>query len=214
MGPLPPEVYWRRRLALLAVLVVALFASRAALSGDSSRAQPTAKSKATKAKAGSNKLIEDGTLAHPYLPSFGSVTPTPSPSAAATAMPMCADAALRLAAATDAASYKVGAKPRVSMTVRNVSGHACRRALGTAATELIITSGSVHTWSSDDCEPGGDAGVAVLQSRGTWTYALPWSGKRAAPRCAVRRTLAGPGTYQLQGRLGTLLSAPVVFHLT
>ncbi len=215
MGPLPPEVYWRRRLALLGVLVVALFVSRAFLTADTSRAQP----KANAGKANAGKSSQDGTLAHPYVPRIGSAAPTPLPASAATpagaanTMPTCADADLRLTAATDASTYKVGAKPKVSMTVRNASGRACQRALGTAATELIITSGPVHTWSSDDCEPVGDTGPQVLKAGVTWTYSLPWSGKRAAPRCAIKRTPAGPGTYQLQGRLGTLLSVPVVFHV-
>lgn len=218
LGPLAPEVYWRRRLTALGVLIVALFAIRALAASDTSRAGRT-NAHPRPAAAGP----QAGTTAHPWMPHLSVLSPTPHASAptgktrvpaSPPAIPPCANADLSLTAATDARTYRVGAKPKLTMTVRNISSHACRRDLGAAARELIITSGSAHTWSSADCQSGvGATPPSVLPAGAQRTFSTEWTGQRSLPRCAGSRSGATAGTYRLQARLGTLRSASRVFHL-
>ncbi|MFN2517485.1 MAG: hypothetical protein ABR604_00370 [Jatrophihabitantaceae bacterium] len=218
VGPLAPEVYWRRRLTVLGVLIVAMFVVRAFAASDTSRAGRTIAHPRT-AAAGP----QAGTTAHPWMPQMAVVSPTPHASAptgkarvpaSPAAIPPCANTDLSLTAATDARTYRVGAKPKLTMTVRNISGHACRRDLGAAARELIITSGSAHTWSSSDCQSGVRATApSVLPAGALRTFSTEWTGQRSLPGCAGSRAGATAGTYRLQARLGTLHSASRVFHL-
>ncbi|MDQ6875483.1 MAG: hypothetical protein M3042_10545 [Actinomycetota bacterium] len=226
VGPLAPEVYWRRRLAILGVLIVAVFAVRAFAMSDTSRAGRTNTHPRT-AAAGP----QAGTSAHPWLPHLtASASPSPhrsSPAPApiagggkarvagsAPAILSCADSDLSVTATTDARTYRVGAKPKLTMTVRNTSDRACRRDLGAAARELIITSGTAHTWSSADCQAAiGAADLTLLPAGALRTFSVQWSGQRSLPGCAGARSVATAGTYRLQARLGTLRSATRVFHL-
>ncbi|MDP9239658.1 MAG: hypothetical protein M3O55_03325 [Actinomycetota bacterium] len=218
VGPLPPAVYWRRRLVLLGILVLAFVMVRACAGGDTSTA---GSGKAAKTKNSSAPL---GTTDNPYHPIVGSPSPsarpTPSPSPShKPAVPLpagaaCTDAEILLTATTDARTYRVGAKPQLTMKLTNVGTRPCRRDLGPPATELIITSGPAHTWSTDDCEPGGAPVITLLQPRESRTFVIPWSGRRSLPRCAGARPLATAGTYRLQARLGGLRSEFAVFHLT
>lgn len=230
VGPLPAEVYWRRRLLALGMLVVALVALRACAGGDTSRAGRSPQAQPTPSGAA------DGTAGHPYLPGTSpspvasplpTATPSPtaspgpagSPSPNVSARPLaigvCPDSALQLIAASDARSYRVGTKPKLTMTVRNMGQQACRRDLGPAARELNLSSGTAHTWSSADCQPGGAAAQLVLLKPGTaQTYALVWQGNRSQPKCAGPKVAATAGTYLLHARLGTLRSNGVVLTLT
>ncbi len=219
VGPLPPEVYWRRRFLAVALIVVALVTLRACAGGDSSRAGRSA-SPSTSSPA-------DGSSSHPYAPRMTSpspsVSPSPaaSPSAAATpsgsprpaAIGPCPDGSLELTVTTDARTYRVGAKPKLTMTLRNAGAVACRRDLGSAAREVIITSGMAHTWSSADCQRPGVSDVALLAAGSTQRYSLAWPGHRSPIGCAGPAPVATAGTYRVQARLGTLRSSHAVFQL-
>jgi len=219
VGPLPPTVYWRRRLVLLGILVVAFIVVRACAGGDTSTAGSGA---AAKSKSSSKPL---GTKEHPYVPTVSSPVPTPGPSRSQAPSPKpspkplpaggtCTDAEILLTASTNAATYRIGAKPQLTMKLTNVGTRPCRRDLGPPATELIITSGTAHTWSTDDCEPGGAPVISLLQPRESRTFVIPWSGRRSLAKCAGDRPVATAGTYRLQARLGSLRSDYAVFHLT
>lgn len=212
VGPLPPEVYWRRRLAVIGVLVVALVGVRACASGDTSRAgnQPVAK--------GTVSTPSDGTAEHPFRPVFGkSPTPSAAPNAAsASPRPVtgpCTNAELMLTAAAGAREYPVGSKPKLIMTVRNLSARTCARDLGPVARELIVTSGPAHTWSTDDCHAGAASSLVMLKPGATQTFTEIWDGQRSEPKCRGSRPVATAGTYLVQARLGSLRSETFVFRL-
>ncbi|MGB9375935.1 MAG: hypothetical protein WCB04_00285 [Mycobacteriales bacterium] len=214
VGPLPPEVYWRRRLALIGILVVAFVGVRAWAGNDSSQAgrQPTA--------APSNSASPDGTGAHPYHPIVGapSPTPSPSPSAAPASSPRaltgpCADSELLLTAVAASREFAMGSQPKLVMAVRNVSSRTCARDLGPRARELVVTSGPAHTWSTDDCHAGTAGSMVTLKPGATVSFTEIWDGRRSQPKCRGDRPVAGSGTYLLQAKLGTLRSDTYVFRL-
>lgn len=125
----------------------------------------------------------------------------------------CGDAELALSAAAGSPDYPVGSAPKLIMTVRNVSGRSCVRDLGPGVRELIVTSGPAHTWSSDDCQPGGASLLVMLKPGAAQTFTESWTGRRSQPKCRGNRSVATAGTYRVQARLGSLRSDPSVFRL-
>src|SRR5947199_10039732 len=98
VGPLPPRVYWTRRVVLLAIFAVILIAV-AVSCGAGSGSGHAAASPETKTKT------------------QPSASTTPS---ASTAPAPCRRKQLAVTASTDAATYTSGTLPRLRLTVRNV----------------------------------------------------------------------------------------------
>ena len=155
VGPEPAQTYWLRRAILAAavlLVVVLLVQLLGGGSGDDDRLateRPEARASATP-----STLPTPGTSASP--------DPSASPSADASAAP-CEDAVLRVEARSVDESYAVGEQRRLELTITNPGAAPCSRDLGQAAVELQVVSGDDRIWSSDDCAPGGEAEVTVLQ---------------------------------------------------
>lgn len=214
MGPLAPEVYWRRRLAILGALVIAFVGLRACASGDAPRAG------AQPARTPTASATADGTAERPFRPVLGKASPTPIPAASArpvaSALPAtgpCTDAELLLTASTGARQYPLGSAPKLILTVRNVSARTCARDLGAGARELIITSGPAHTWSSADCQPVAGRSQVMLKPGAVQTFTQSWAGRRSQPKCGGSQPAATAGTYRVRARLGTLRSDTWLFRL-
>ena len=205
-GPLPASTYWRRRLVLLAVLVVLLVLVLKACGGDDPKPSALTVPKATPtAKASPAK-------ASPAKPSpVPSPTPTRSPVPAAPKA--CSDAVLQVTVESDAATYKSGAAPRFTLTVRNTGTVACTRALGPDAVELRVFSGEDRIWSSDDCNDAKGQGVLTLPAGQARATTVQWPGKRTKPGCDVG-DVAQPGTYRVSARVGDLVRQGSVFRIT
>lgn len=204
-GPLPPGVYWRRRLVTLGVaLLVLLLLSRACGSDGS----PTAVS-----PSGSPSPSATGTPSTSPKPSR-SATPKPSASATPTAGGACKPADLVLNARADAQVYPAGRRPVLTIGIKNGGAAPCTFDVGQANREIRVTSGNDRVWSSDDCSPGGGAQVVTLQPGAAPTeFSVTWSRQRSAPGCAGDRRAAPVGTYRVVGRFGDLTSEPDSFSL-
>jgi hypothetical protein len=100
------------------------------------------------------------------------------------------------------------------MRIQNVSSTPCRRDLGAAANELLITSGTAHVWSSDDCNPSSTSDVQTMQPDQSFSVSVTWLGRLSAKGCPANEPYAQPGSYKLTGRNGTVTSAPAIFALT
>ena len=127
---------------------------------------------------------------------------------------MCKDADITVTASTDAATYPVGATPRLRMRILNTSKESCRRDVGAAANELIVNRGSERFWSSDDCNPPGKADVVTLAAGQSYSVTLAWVGQASQPKCPANQPQASAGSYTLVGRNGDLMSKPEPFSFT
>jgi hypothetical protein len=116
----------------------------------------------------------------------------------------CTERALKVEPAADAASYSVGARPRLSLSVTNTGAGPCTADLGQAQVEVTITSGSDSIWSSDHCAPGGEPDVVTLEPGKAVVQRVTWDGRRSTPGCAGDKAAAQAGTYRVGGRVGTL----------
>jgi hypothetical protein len=197
VGPLPASTYWRRRLVLIVLLVAVLLVLRSCTAGGSTRhPSPASSPHPTSTPAGQHAAAASPTS-----------SPTPP------VIGPCPDSALTLTVATDAATYKVGGTPRITMTVTNTSGGPCTRDLGGDAVQLLVFSGSDRIWANTDCSHDSSRNVMTLQARQVLQTTVLWSGHRSAPGCPTPQAAALPGTYTARGILGTLSSTFAVFTL-
>ena len=206
-GPQSPGVYWVRRALVVVVLLALLLGVRWLLTGRGG-GTPTASPTPSSTPSGASSSASSSHTATP------STSPTTSPKPTSTGPTACTKDQIAVTASTDAASYPVGATPHLRMKIENTSTTACTRDIGASQNELVITSGSVRVWSSDDCSPGGGSQVVTMAPGQSYSVAVTWLGKLSAKGCPANQPAATKGTYKLTGRNGDVTSAPAVFALT
>lgn len=221
VGPEPPGVYWRRRLAVLLVIAIILFgiwwllrggsggSGTPAAASSSGTASATASGDATATPSDS----PSGTATRSPSPSK-SATGTASPSASVTEGGECPDSVIEVEASTGKATYRLGTPVKLTLTITNGGNVACTRDVGSKANELKISSGGYHVWSSDDCNPGGTSDVATLQPGEAYVVTINWDGRLSGPGCPSGLGSAKAGSYDLVGRNGDVESQPSGFVLS
>ncbi|SEH61028.1 hypothetical protein SAMN04489835_1996 [Mycolicibacterium rutilum] len=228
-GPLPTQIYWRRRaLALgIAVLVIGVVAAIVFVvvknTGGSGDAQNTnAESSAPAAEAGPTPLPgENPEVKTPVMPpAQDAPAPTPTPTAAVVPPPIlnegddCPDSTLAVKGITNQPQYVVGEQPKFTMVVTNIGLVACKRDVGAAVLAAYVYSlENARLWSNLDCAPSNETLVKTFQPGEQVTTEVTWTGMGSAPNCPLPRPPIGPGTYNLVVQLGNLRSAAVPFIL-
>ncbi len=217
-GPLPSQVYWRRRgLALgIALLAVALIAGVSwALFGGSGSPKNAAKTETAQTPQPENKTPV-------VAPSVeASAEPTATPTSAVAPPPVlqagddCPDSNLAIKGVTNAPQYVIGDQPKFTMVVTNIGLVACKRDVGAAVLAAYVYSlDNKRLWSNLDCAPSNETLVKTFNPGEQVTTEVTWTGMGSAPQCPLPREPIGPGTYNLVVQLGNLRSASVPFTLT
>ena len=220
-GPLPNQIYWRRRaLALgIAVLVIGVIAAIVAVvvMNSTSSEQPTANDSAAD-QAGPPG--ENPEVSSPIQPGEQG-PPAATPTAAVVPPPIlqegddCPDSALAVKGITNVPQYVIGAQPKFTMVVTNIGLVACKRDVGAAVLAAYVYSlDNQRLWSNLDCAPSNETLIRMFQPGEQVTTEVTWTGMGSAPNCPLPRQPIGPGTYNLLVQLGNLRSAPVPFMLT
>ena len=199
VGPLPASTYWRRRVLVLVVLAVVLLLVLKACGGEDKK----------DTLAGPSSSPSPSAAASPQPSPSPSVSPSPKPAPILT----CRDTVLQITTESDAESYKSGAAPKFTLTVRNIGSVPCRRALGPDAVELRVFSGEDRIWSSDDCNKATGQGVVTLAAGAGNALTVQWIGKRTKPGCDIG-DVAQPGTYRVSARVGDIVRQGSVFRIT
>ncbi|QUR69156.1 hypothetical protein [Mycobacterium spongiae] len=229
-GPLPTEIYWRRRgLALgIAVIVIGLaVAAVVAFVGHSSGAKPAAAEKPGSAQGNPDSPASaapqpagqtEGEV--PAAPPQGQNPETPTPTAAVQPPPVlkegddCPDSTLAVKGLTNSPQYYIGDQPKFTMVVTNIGLVACKRDVGAAVLAAYVYSlDNKRLWSNLDCAPSNETLIKTFTPGEQVTTAVTWTGMGSAPRCPLPRPAIGPGTYNLVVQLGNLRSRPVPFIL-
>jgi hypothetical protein len=228
-GPLPTEIYWRRRgLALgIAVVVIGIaVATVIAFMGGSAGAKPA------NVKAGSAQNTpaapppqvpaspgQEGAI--PLAPPQQGQNPeAPTPTAAVQPPPVlkegddCPDSTLAVKGLTNAPQYFIGDQPKFTMIVTNIGLVACKRDVGAAVLAAYVYSlDNKRLWSNLDCAPSNETLVKTFTPGEQVTTAVTWTGMGSSPHCPLPRPAIGPGTYNLVVQLGNLRSLTVPFIL-
>jgi hypothetical protein len=223
-GPLPSQIYWRRRaLALgIAVLVIGVIAAVVVMvvmnsTGSDKNAQP-----GPTPAAGPTPLPgENPEVKTPVMPPAQQAPPpTPTPTAAVMPPPVlnegddCPDSTLAVKGITNEPQYVVGDQPKFTMVVTNIGLVACQRDVGAAVLAAYVYSlDNTRLWSNLDCAPSNETLVKTFQPGEQVTTEVTWTGMGSAPECPLPRQSIGPGTYNLVVQLGNLRSAAVPFIL-
>jgi len=215
-GPLPPQVYWRRRgLALgIAALAIALVAGIAFALFGGSDSTKTAKTETTQ-----TPQPEDKTPV--VAPAESSAAPTPTPTEAVAPPPIlqagddCPDSTLAVKGITNAPQYVIGDQPKFTMVVTNIGLVACKRDVGAAVLAAYVYSlDNNRLWSNLDCAPSNETLVKTFNPGEQVTTEVTWTAMGSAPQCPLPREPIGPGTYNLVVQLGNLRAASVPFTLS
>lgn len=210
-GPLPPEIYWRRRalaagVAVVVLAVVGLLIMMAARGGDSagSEAAPVSSSTTTVAPPSSSAT---STTAAPSSTTTTSATPI--------AAAPCADQSLAVKVTVGRPTYKVGEQPTFGIVVTNISAGLCSRDLGSGLPQVAVLSidGQRRLWASNDCNPGGQPDVRNLKPGEQAAFTVNWLGSTSQPNCAGERIQVPAGAYSVVAQLGVINSAAEPFNI-
>ncbi|WP_194817011.1 hypothetical protein [Nocardia sp. XZ_19_385] len=221
-GPLPPEIYWRRRVFAIGILVVAIavviwlavmIARGGGSTGDPKAAAASATT-TTEKQAGETKpaLTPDAAVA-------GASSAAPGPSAPASGAPVaqgqCPDQSLAVKVTVEQPTYKSGEQPVFGIVITNISATACSRDVGSGLQQISVYSldGQKRLWSSTDCYPDGQPDVRMLNRGEQAAFQVTWSGSTSQPSCAGARVPVQSGAYSVVAQLGSVRSAAEPFNI-
>ncbi|MGW5313067.1 hypothetical protein ACWEQ0_24680 [Nocardia thailandica] len=216
-GPLPPEIYWRRRalavgVAVVVLAVVALLIVMAARGGDSAGEDAAAvtSSSTTAAPASSSAASSSSTTS--TSAAAGSSTTT---SGAPIAAEPCPDQSLAVKVTVGRPTYKLGEQPTFGIVVTNISAGVCSRDLGSGLPQVAVLSidGQRRLWASNDCNPGGQPDVRNLKPGEQAAFTVNWLGSTSQPNCVGERIQVPAGAYSVVAQLGAINSAAEPFNI-
>lgn len=197
VGDLPPKVYWVRRIATLAILVIGvvvigflLFSPRGT---DPNAPAPGNQSPAV------------------------SVSPSPSPSFDALAADRaCTDADVTLTTSPKPFDVGAGTMPMFEVKVSMTGVTPCKLSLAAEDTELRIRSGSDQVYSTLQCPADGTFGSTeyLLQPGGADELVqVTWNRQRSVDGCAPQSTSPGAGFYMAKVTIQGIEAAEAQFRL-
>ena len=221
VGPLPPAVYWRRRVVLIGALLLAVLLLTYTCSGAGASSAPWGAAATTTVSATPMAADPTSTLLKPTTDGNPAPTDTgpPTPSTANTAAAPgstgpCADTEMALYPTPDPSTAKLHQPVRITFRIKNVSNRTCTRDVGADPQELYIQQGNTKMWSSDACEPAHGTDVRTFGPGVEDTFQVSWDGRRTDQGCATPRAYPAAGVYQLVGRLASKFSDPVTLTIT
>ena len=216
VGPQRAQVYWRRRVLAVVLLVAVVLALGFGLRSLLTSGDPDPQ--VDPAAGASQPADPSAAAADPTAPSdeAGSAqSPAADAAAAEGEVPGCAEGQVLVAATTDATAYPAGATATVGMTITNTGTAPCLLDAGSAALELLVVSGSDRIWSSDDCQTSAESRPTTVApgEAGMLASGVEWPLVRSAEGCPEGLAAPRAGTYQLTARAGDVTSAPLAFDV-
>lgn len=194
-GPLPPGVYWRRRLVIIGVLLLIIIGIWwIFLRGDSGG--------------------DVGPTPTPTVsPTVEPTSPSPPPSPTVTPSPtrtddLCLDVDILVEATAEFPIYPVGSTPTLSLVITNIGTVECRRNVGPGANEIRIEQSGEALWSSDDCNPSDASDIVSLTRGEEFITQVVWDGRTSSTGCPSDQPLVEAGEYQVVGRNGDVVGLP------
>ncbi|WP_216915798.1 hypothetical protein [Nocardia noduli] len=213
-GPLPPEIYWRRRVFAIGALVVAfalvIWLVVMVARGGNSPGDPNATGGASSTSAVKNSSS---------TASGGGESSKTTGSAAATATAVaagqCPDQSLAVKVTVEQPTYRPGEQPVFGIVITNISSVACARDVGSGLQQISVYSldGQRRLWSSTDCYPDGQPDLRTLNRGEQAAFQVTWSGSTSQPNCAGERVPVPAGAYSVVAQLGSVRSAAEPFNI-
>ena len=210
-GPLPREVYVRRRVAAVVVAVVVVLAVVVALFLAS---RDTGTDTQATADGGDPDTSE---AAETTETSTTETTGSDKPDDGGASRGRCADEDLRLDVWPAGPNVPVGEEVRFFVNVLNTSETTCDRDLSEAplSFEVYRLDDNTKVWSSIDCTTPRDEDEVELRPNEPEPRQIDWSGRRSAEgACAESdRTPVEVGSYQVYALVGNVFSPAATFNV-
>jgi hypothetical protein len=210
-GPLPPEIYWRRRVFAIGALVVALavviwLVVTVSRGGDSPGAAAVTSTTSPAPPATSTSASGPTSTT-----ASGAASSSPAPAASGE----CADQSLAIKISVAQPTYRVGEEPTFGIVITNISGEPCTRDMGSGLQRVSVHTldGGRQLWASTDCYPDGDPDVRTLDRGEQAAFTVTWTGTTSQPECAGERIQVPSGAYNVVAHLGSVRSAPEPFNI-
>ncbi|MFF0631174.1 hypothetical protein ACFYTS_01595 [Nocardia sp. NPDC004151] len=216
-GPLPPEIYWRRRAVAIGAMVIGLalvlWVGFALLKGGGDDHKSDTKAAAGSSAAASGK--PSGSATGTPDPSSAKPSAASSSGAAPVAKAQCPDQSLAVKVTVGQATYKVGEQPQFGIVITNISSGVCERDMGSGLQLVQVQSldGQRRLWSSTDCYPDGTPDMRALAPGQQAAFTVTWSGASSQPGCAGERLQVPAGPYTVVAQLGSVRSQPEPFNI-
>lgn len=204
-GPLPPRVYWTRRVGLLIAVAVIIslvwwmFSKVGGAAGEpaatSRTVTPTTSAPSTSAEPSAEATVHKPRQGKPKEaePSRAPRTRPAEPTGA------CDPADVDMEIEVSDAS--AGESNRADLLLTTIATPACMLAITPSSLVLRVTSGSEVVWSSDDCPDSLRAKQVVVRQDPATTYRFTWNGRRSTETCREVGTVPQPGGYWVESAL-------------
>ena len=218
-GPLPPRVYWTRRLIVLGVPLVLVVVLARVLSGSADGKDPE---RATQVGARtSDGAVPTGPLAGPTAPAAPTTqtptTQTPTgqtpdgeggkgkrknrpqqPAEPVLAEPSgpCSDA--DVVATPTLAEAPGGSDIPITLNLRTTLTEACTWHVSPETLAVTITSGDDHIWSSRECPTAIPVQDVVVRQAADTPVVVTWHARRSDETCSKLTDWADLGWYHVQ----------------
>lgn len=207
-GPLPPRVYWRRRIfvLLLALTLVFVFASLLGVGSDgSSDDDGVARQAAAEPKRSAKEPSRSPTAARTtpgnrqgkkQRPTSGpTLGPTSEAPVLAEPTGPCVDGDILIAPSVGGAV--AGSEVMVVLQLRTLMAEACTWRVSSSHVTLKIYSGSDDIWSSLECPSAVPVQDVVVRRTVTSTIGVVWDARRSDDSCSAPTDWALPGFYHV-----------------
>jgi hypothetical protein len=215
VGPLPANIYWRRRAVVLVGLAMIVLVISYACGG------PDPNADAAAGASSSGSASPTTTLLRPEVPAT-TTSAAPSPSAFTLPVPAatgpCTDAELEVVATAAAPEVQRGQPLAVTITIKNISTRECSRDIGADKQELRLNDPATKriVWSSDDCNPNHGTDDRAFAPGQEETFTLTWLGQSSrggdgTEVCDAPAPTAN--TYELVARLDQKYSTPFALRI-
>lgn len=220
VGSQPPSVYWRRRLSLLASLVVLIAMTIYVLKpgGKDEPIKATAADRTSTPATSTTPPASHSSTApasHSSTPASSTSTGTHTSSSSPSTPGPCALSKLAIKAVVGGdGKYKVGDQPLLMLQVTNTSTKPCVQDLADSQVELKVYNGESRVWGSHDCQIEPGTSPSTLTANQSVRVSITWSGLSSQPQCAGTRQRVGAGTYTLYATLAGKQGAAANFSIS
>jgi hypothetical protein len=199
-GPLPPRVYWVRRLLVLGTAFALVFGIGRLLIGgsDASSDGDTAAQVAAGTTPTFSTSVTDLTTSSPLSSTpgtrHGSRSADPTPTLAA---PEGECDGTDVAVTPKVRNAVAGRDVTIVLQLRTLESEACTWRVGRQAVTVNITSGKDQIWSSRECPRSIPVRDVVVRQAVTTNVGVTWSSRRSDDECSKFTSWALPGWYHV-----------------
>jgi hypothetical protein len=216
-GPLPPGVYWRRRLAVVSVALVVFLGvgkildnssdgssdAKAEQAGATTVTSPTATVSVTDATADTGKGKHGKGKGKGGKGGKGKATPTATPTPTPTPTPVLPDPT---GPCTDDDVYITpsiaapigGSDVTITLNLQTRSSVACTWQLSPDTMRMNIVSGADQIWLSRQCPQAIPTQDVVVRLASVTQVPVVWNARRSDSDCSDRTAWALPGFYHVR----------------